>query len=433
MLARAAGEPPGGGLALPERGAAHRHEAYLEGRGLLSGSAGPAARRRGPSAQRGAVSPVAAIATIGAILIALGVAWVFISNWQQFGTAVKILVLCGATTTAFTAAVLTERKGYDWTGEALYLLTALLWTLSIFIIAQQFHYGRSFQENTHLFGLSTLGAGAIAYVMRSRPSLFLALVMFYAWATAQAAAYGLDFGARALRPGFSAVTVTLGLALLYFGLGLSHRARGDPEFAKIYTWFASGAILLLGFTFTLQAYQPLLAVSLGTLWSWYSVFFIVIPVAVTALGIRGALARGDLSLTDATSGLVVWAIYVLSAILLPQVLGTGLPVASLPAWAGSSIWKMGPGFIVQWLYFNAVFIVLMLTIIDFAAREHRTALMNLSLNTFGLYILARYAGFMMDLQGYLPFSLMLILGGIGLLALSMAYHRFRRFAREKAA
>lgn len=408
-------------------------ETYAKGRGPLSGLSRPGARRRDPKAQRGAVSPVSAIATVGAILIALGVAWVFISNWQQFGTAVKTLVLFGATTTAFAAALLTERKGYDRTAEALYLLTALLWTLSVFIIAQQFHYGRSLQENTNLFGLSTLGAVAIAYLMRSRASLYLALIMFYAWATFQAAAYGLDFGAGTLRRGFSPVMVLLGLALFYFGLSLIHRTRGARDFAKVYTWFASGAILFLGFTFTLQTYQPLLAIPLGTLWSWYSAFFIAIPVAVAALGVHGALEGGDLPLTDAISGLVVWAIYVLSAILLPQALGTGWSAASLPAWSGSSIWTMGPAFIIQWLYFNAVFIVLMLTIIDFAAREHRAALMSLSLNAFGLYILVRYAGFMMDLQGYLPFSLMLILGGIGLVALSIAYHRFRRFTREKAA
>lgn len=301
------------------------------------------------------------------------------------------------------------------------------------IIAQQFHYGRSLQEHTNLFGLSSLGAGTIAYLMRSRASLYLTLIMFYAWAAVQAAAYGLDFGGATLQPGFSSVMVLLGLALFYFGLSLIHRARGARDFAKVYTWFASGAILFLGFTFTLQAYQPLLAIPLEGLWSWYSVFFIVIPIAVTALGIRGALKAGDLSLTDAISGLVVWAIYVLSAVLLPQVLGTGQPEARLPAWAGPPIWQMGLASIIQWLYFNAVFIVLMLTIIDFAAREHRAALMTLSLNTFGLYILVRYAGFVMDLQGYLPLSLMLILGGIGLVALSIAYHRFRRFTREKVA
>lgn len=383
--------------------------------------------------ERGAISPVAAMATMGAILVALGVAWVFISNWHQFGTSGKILVLLGVTSASFFAAYLLEQRGYDKTGQAVYLLTSLLWTLSIFIIAQQFHYGLSVQENANLLFAATLGPTTIAYLMRSGASLYLSLVMFAGWAVLQPAAYGLDFQRGTFQFGFSPMMVFLGIALFYFGLGLYHRGRGYRDFAMVYTWSASGVILLLGFLYSAQSYQPVLAIPLKGLWSWYSLFFIVVPAAMTVIGIRSVLAKRNISPFDAYSGLIVWGMYVLSAILLPLALETSRHAMSLPAWAGTSLWKMGPAFIIQWLYFNAVFITLVLYIIDFSAREHRVALLNLALNTFGLYILVRYVGFMVDLQGYLPLSMMLILGGIGLIGLSMAYHNFRKRTKEKAA
>jgi uncharacterized membrane protein len=384
-------------------------------------------------ARQGILNPIAAIATIGVILIALGVAWVFISNWQQFGTAAKIVSLLGATGVSFAAGSVLERRGYDRTGQALYLLTALLWTLSVFIIAQQFHYGLSVQENTNLLFVSTLGPVVLAYLMRSHPCLYLALAMFYAWASFQAAAYGLDFGSGLFRRGFSPTMVSLGIALFYSGLGLYHRSRGDRDFARVYTWFAAAVILVLGFGFTMQSSQPFLAVHREGLWSWYSVFFIVLPLATAGVGILSARKAPDLDPFDAYAGLVIWAVYTVSAILLPLILGTAPPERPGTGWYGASVWQMGVPLILQWLYFNALFIVLMLTIVDFAAREHRAALMHLGLNAFGLYVFVRYVGFMVDLRGYLPFALMLILGGLGLVGLSIAYQRFRRFTKEKAA
>ena len=379
------------------------------------------------------LNPVIAIAMIGAVLVALGVAWVFISNWHLFSTAVKIIILLGSTAVSLVCGYAVSQRGYEKTGEAIYFLTSLLWGLSVFIIAQQFHYGQSLHENSNLFFVSTIGPTTIAYLLRSKPSLHVALAMFFIWVWLQAAAFGLDFKKDQASAGFSHLLIFLGVPLFYSGLGLYHRAKGYRDFAKVYTYTAAGLILFQGFVLTLQFSQLMLAIPLRGLWSWYSLFFILIPLLTVGLGIRSVLVSGNLSRFDAYSGLTIWATYVLSAIIIPLILGTSVAPKALPEHYDFSIWRMSVPFIIQWLYFNVLFVALLLYVIDFSAREQRAELMKVALDTFGLYVLVRYAGFLIDLQGYLPMSIMFILGGIGLIALSIRFQKFRRFSQKKLA
>lgn len=387
--------------------------------------------------KEGTLDIVTTFATVGAILIGLGVAWIFISNWHEFSRFTKIFILLGATSASFYAAYTLEQKSYGKTAQSVYLLTTLLWTLSIFIIAQQFNYGISWQENTHLFLIGTIGALTIAYSVASTPSLYLGVVMFSLWAYAQAWVYGLDwaydYSSGYTYSGFSSSLVVFGLALFYFGLGLYHRAQNSRDFAKIYTWAATMLVLFMGLWFTFQSAQTILAIPFQSLLSGQSIFFIIIPLAVAGLGIYSVLGQKKLHPFDAYSGPFVWLVYVFSATTLPLFLGTSININMPGDWLyGTPIWEMGAPFLLQWLYFNVIYVLLILFIIDFAAREQRDELMHIALNFFGVYIVIRYIGFMMDLQGYLALSLLLIIGGLLLIGLSLGYHKFRKYTLEKA-
>src|SRR3989344_4260173 len=84
------------------------------------------------------VSFGAIVATIGSILIALGVAWLIALNWSDIPAALKILILVLATAGAYTTGVIFRIKDYSKIGGSLLILGALLYTLSIFLIAQIF-------------------------------------------------------------------------------------------------------------------------------------------------------------------------------------------------------------------------------------------------------------------------------------------------------
>jgi len=76
------------------------------------------------------------LATVGAVLIFVGIAWIIALNWHIFPAPVKILILVLATVVAYTSGVMLRIHDYPGIGETLIILGALLYTLSIFLIEE---------------------------------------------------------------------------------------------------------------------------------------------------------------------------------------------------------------------------------------------------------------------------------------------------------
>src|SRR3989344_4397338 len=131
------------------------------------------------------VSFGAIVATIGAVLIALGIAWLIAFNWADMPSAIKVLILVLATAGAYTAGVLLRVNDYGKIGGSLLVLGALLYTLSIFLIAQIFHLATSLQSNAFLLLLAWVGIVLAAYTFDSSPSLIIALAEFLIWVSLQ--------------------------------------------------------------------------------------------------------------------------------------------------------------------------------------------------------------------------------------------------------
>src|SRR3989338_5046726 len=127
----------------------------------------------------------AVVATIGSILIALGIAWLIALNWAVMPSALKVLILVLATAGAYTAGVLFRTHYYEKIGGSLLVLGALLYTLSIFLIAQTFNLSTSLQSNAWLLLLSVVGILFATYVLDSSPSLVIALSEFLVWISLQ--------------------------------------------------------------------------------------------------------------------------------------------------------------------------------------------------------------------------------------------------------
>src|SRR3989338_3077168 len=86
------------------------------------------------------IKTITLIVTIGVILIGAGVFSFIASNWKEMGQFLKIAIIVSAMTAAyFTGFHLKEKRRLAKTGEALYLLGAIIYGAGIFLIAQIFH------------------------------------------------------------------------------------------------------------------------------------------------------------------------------------------------------------------------------------------------------------------------------------------------------
>ena len=70
----------------------------------------------------------------------------------------------------------------------------------------------------------------------------------------------------------------------------------------------------------------------------------------------------------------------------------------------------------MWLISNVLFVFFIILILGYGKLVGSRAIVNLAFLVFILDIISRYIGFWMDLQGYLAFSMLAILGGILLIA-----------------
>src|SRR3989344_675762 len=131
--------------------------------------------------KKAAVSFGTIVAVFGSILIALGVAWLIAQNWHQIPSPLKIIILLSATSAAYAAGSVLRVREYEGIGKALLVLGALLYTLSIFLIAQIFSTETTLQGIAWLLLLSWVGIAAAAYIFDSSASLVVALVEFVVW------------------------------------------------------------------------------------------------------------------------------------------------------------------------------------------------------------------------------------------------------------
>ncbi len=226
--------------------------------------------------KRGAVSFGTIVAVFGSILIALGIAWLIAQNWHQMPSALKIIILLAATSGAYVAGTILRIKNYPGIGKALFVLGALLYTLSIFLIAQIFSTSVSAQGIAWLLLLAWAGVFASAYIFDSSASLIVALIEFMVWLAVQFVAFielsrqDTSFGVLAL--------YFLATGILVYGLGLLHRSAGH-KFGRVYQFWTAFYFLAFAYTLSFQSLLPIL-------WSEELAF----SAAVVFLVFLGALA-----------------------------------------------------------------------------------------------------------------------------------------------
>jgi uncharacterized membrane protein len=348
------------------------------------------------------------VATMGSILIALGVAWLIALNWNEIPSALKILILVFITAIAYVAGILFRTHDYRKIGGSLLVLGALLYTLSIFLIAQIFSTSVSLQGTAFLLLLAWIGVVFAAYIFDSSPSLIIALAEFLIWISLQYSAF-MD------KSNYFSVGI-LGIIYLIVGVGLYglsqiHKSK-NHKFSKVYRFWTAFYVLLLTYLLSFQFLLPLLWPDRFEIMANLVIFLIIISlisVIVFVTGVFMSLNKNKLTPKEIIGFIGLVLLYII-----------------LISLAGIEGLTRGTGLRIMWLFDNALFIFVILSIIGYGTRYKSSKIVNLAIMFFTLDIITRYIGFVLDFGGQIGFAVMSIIGGIILIAGGWFIEKWRK-------
>ncbi|MBI2208257.1 DUF2157 domain-containing protein [Candidatus Woesearchaeota archaeon] len=396
------------------------------------------------------------IAVFGSILIALGIGWLIAQNWHQIPAALKIIILLSSTSGAYVAGSMLRIRGYANIGKSLLVLGALLYTWSIFLIAQIFFTESSLQGTTNLMLIAWLGVLAASYALNSSASLVVALVEFVIWLSLQFFAFYDDNYYR--DPSFGLLTIIyLAVGVLLYGMSLLHRAR-QHKFGSVYQWWTGFYLLLFAYILSFQIVLP-------HLWSGRVGFSapLILVIVVTALalivmqsGLIFAKRSGNLNKRELI-GVSLFTIF-LMLVIISTIYSIGKegycnsrnynegadcnrfndyresclnekncywsPEDYNGIFGGNknppiSLWLV-------WIFSNLVFLGIILVIIGYGTWQKQPRIINLGIFFFALDILSRYIGFIMDFWGYTSLAITFIIGGVILIIGGFYTEKWRR-------
>lgn len=115
------------------------------------------------------------ILTIGAILIGVGIFSFIAANWREMPKVVKISIIVISMTSFYIAGLFfREKMNYEKTGEALFLLGAIIYGAGIFLIAQMFNIRGNWADG---FILWMIGVIVMAFAVESLPLFYLSIFL----------------------------------------------------------------------------------------------------------------------------------------------------------------------------------------------------------------------------------------------------------------
>ena len=256
---------------------------------------------------------VAILATVGCLLLTIGISLIVKANWQALGDWVKIgglvALMLGAYATGWRLKL--AGGGYPKTGDACFMAGALLFLAGIALVSQIFHLNARPASGLMIWWL---GIVMVPWLTRSKGAQFVSVVAFLVWLGAEMGTRGswIEVG-RGSEVAFAIVYFLLGLAVWIAGLAM--RSTRWSEFAGLHEtfglWVAGGALYWLGFTRhfmrwsrpeeTLWEQPAALFVSAGLLvgavfWGWWNagrelkkllpwMALTMLPVAALAAGV----------------------------------------------------------------------------------------------------------------------------------------------------
>jgi uncharacterized membrane protein len=253
-----------------------------QGDGLLATLSPGPAPVRAVANERKLGRGVTILINLGAIALAVGLLIFFASNWIEFGRGAKIASLFALTLGFYVAGFELTREGrgsFPKLGVALVFLGCVMFGTDIVLIALIYDLTA---EHAWSLLIQCLAWLSIAYVVRSRLVLFLALAGVVAWFGAEV---GYCWGGYWLYLGRPFHFIGMGACMLAIG-GL-HAWRGRREFAT--AWALVGLLLVYLSTLILSIFDVQKHVRLDTttagavVWVLFAAPYLLALAAVTVI------------------------------------------------------------------------------------------------------------------------------------------------------
>tara|TARA_Y100000031_G_scaffold90828_1_gene99920 strand:+ start:42 stop:1604 length:1563 start_codon:yes stop_codon:yes gene_type:complete len=253
---------------------------------------------------------IAVVATIGAVLIFIGFAWLIAKNWHQIPNFMKVFILVGSTLAAFVSGVMLRQREHEGVGRSLITLGALLYILSLFLISQIYHLATGMQHYAWLLLFAWTIILVTAYFLDSKENLVVAMLTFFPWVVLQ---YMSSISRVSLDspggPVFSFILIFLSAGALLFGLSTLHNSI-KHKFTNLYRFWTVFYFLLIFYIMSFQSFLPVLSEFSfeGKAFSVFLVLFILLCFFGFIIGTLFATSRKSGSIKEIAGFIGILAI-----------------------------------------------------------------------------------------------------------------------------
>ncbi|HLP80290.1 MAG TPA: DUF2157 domain-containing protein [Acidobacteriota bacterium] len=241
-------------------------------------------------------------ATIGAILIGLGVVWLLATNWHSIPALLKVLILVAGFCTSFYAGFQLEQKEFRRIAQSLYFLGSIIFCISVFLIAQIFNTDASVQGAAVLSFIAAIGTIIASYIFISRSSLVVGMFMgtqgFFLQFLATLDSYRGDQYVA------SYAILAFALAMVIYGVSLYHRAV-EHIFEKTYLFWSTFYVLLFGYILSYQWVLIYLWRGSANPITGFITFMLILGALALAFGIYSCMQSARISASEITSIFVI--------------------------------------------------------------------------------------------------------------------------------
>ena len=344
---------------------------------------------------------VTGLSILGSVLIGLGVITFFAANWDEISQGVKLASLIAGMLLAYGAGyAIWQRSGATAYAVAFVLLGCVVYGAGVHLIGQIYHVSVD-HPNLSLFWF--LGVAPLAYVTRSRPIMFLAIVLFLA-AVAFRQQYWLE-AVDVSEAVMAWIALYIALGILLYAVGKAKREFEGWEsigglFQALGLVTAFVALYLLTFH---DIFDYAISISGASLGYWTLAY----GASAAAIAVLAGLAwrrtrRGEQETADfAEMGVIV-------------VVLASAHMAALMHVNWTLLWS---------IVFNTLFALSALGLMASGYLRDHEGRVNLSIALIALYVITRYFEYSIDL---LDSSLLFFGAGVILLAGGYLLERGRR-------